>query len=294
MELKEYKIKENENGLTVEEYLRKNVGVSARKLQQITRSNGLYVNGKKSFLSKKLRYKDSLKIPNWQEKINITPENGVLVDILYEDERVVVVNKPAGMLVHPTGRTESGTLINFLANRYKEERNIQLYALHRLDRDTSGCVLFAKNLESYKELEVDIQKNKIKRIYYAIVKGEPKDGEIIIDMPIAVHKFQKNRRVININGKPAISKYRKKNMLSHEIYMLEVELLTGRTHQIRVHLAHVGLPILGDAMYGVRSPYIGRQALHAAYIKFWNTSINDWTIVQAPIMQDMNIILEMQ
>ena len=103
-----------------------------------------------------------------------------------------------------------------------------------------------------------MRKNKIKRIYYAIVKGEPKDGEIIIDMPIAVHKFQKNRRVININGKPAISKYRKKNMLSHEIYMLEVELLTGRTHQIRVHLAHVGLPILGDAMYGVRSPYIGR------------------------------------
>ncbi len=292
MEFAKYQIEEKFQGLTIEQYLRQVLMLSARRVQKLTRVQGLYLNDKKSFLQKKLRYKDILKIATWQDCVNVVAQAGMELEIVYENVGLLVVNKPAGLLVHPAGQTQSGTLINYLAQRYIAQPEVQLYPLHRLDRDTSGCVLFAKNIETYRLLEQQMQAGDIKRIYYAIVQGRVDGGEHIINKPLGIHPFYPNRRVVSATGKEAITIYRLKEQLSERYSLLEVELLTGRTHQIRVHLADIGLPIVGDGMYGVRILDIKRQALHAGKMVFRDPTTEALVESYAEFMLDMNSFIE--
>lgn len=279
------------SGLTVEEYLKNKLAYSARKRQKLTRiKGGIFLNNKTTFLKRQLKENDILKIRLLPDTdYGVTPEQGN-IEILYEDEFMVVVNKPPFKLVHPAGNTTGNTLANHLAYYFKEHNTVcTIRPIHRLDRDTSGCIIFAKDAHSQTKLEHQLKNNQLKRCYHAIVTGliTPPDG--MINAPIAKDKQSPNRRIVHAVGLPAITHYRTLANYPNQT-LLELHLETGRTHQIRVHLAHLGHPIIGDKMYGTRSPLISRQALHAAKITFQHLNSNERLTITAPLPDDMTDI----
>lgn len=288
----EYIVEPEHAGLSIKEYLRNIRDVSGRNLQKLTRAKGIYLNGRRTILDKKLKYKDSLKILILQERLNIIPEKGVSIEVLYEDEKLLVINKPAGMLVHPAGQTTNSTVINYLADTYRTNKNVHLHALHRLDRDTSGCVLFAKNAQAKQELETAMREGKIKRVYQALVCGHLSTEAGRIVARIDKDPFFANRRIVNECGQEAITEYKLLQSLDEQLHLLELNLLTGRTHQIRVHLAYIGLPILGDGMYGVRKFNTKRQLLHAVKICFSDIDGMIDKEILAPIPADIQLFIK--
>ncbi|MPL68028.1 Ribosomal large subunit pseudouridine synthase D [bioreactor metagenome] len=281
-----YKIAPEHDGLTVEIYLKQILQYSGRKIQKLTRKKGLFINGKPAYLQRKIKPTDTLRVLVLQDaSYGVEPEQGQ-IEILYEDEFLLVLNKPAHQLVHPTGRTSTGTLANFLAFKLKQRGVVcTVRPIHRLDRETSGCVIFAKDAASQHLLEQQLQSGTLKRTYQALVKGlvEPPTGTI--DARIGEHPHQRNQRAITPQGEPARTHYTTLQRFQNES-LLELTLETGRTHQIRLHLAHLGYPIIGDGMYGVRSSLMARQALHAVSISFVHLREKRQLLVNAPLPND--------
>lgn len=281
-----YKVSQEHEGLTLESYLKQVLQYSGRRIQKLTRQKGIVLNGRAAFLQKKVKLGDTLRVLNSEDAAyGVQPEEG-LIEILYEDDYLFAVNKPAYQLVHPAGQTTKGTLANYLA-KVLQERNIvaAIRPIHRLDRETSGCVIFAKDSRSQFILEQQLKDKRLKRIYWALVSGLVSPASGTIDAPIGAHPSLPNRRAIQIQGEQAITHYRTIHSFS-DASLLELTLETGRTHQIRLHLAHLGYPILGDGMYGIRSPWIARQALHAASISFMQLKDNREITIQAPLPKD--------
>lgn len=281
-----YMIAMEHREITVENYLKQNLQFSGRKIQKLTRQRGLLLNGKPTFLQKKLKAGDSLQVLIFEDAdFGVKPEQGV-VEILYEDEYLLVINKPARQLVHPTGQTTSGTLANFLAFQLQQRGILSaIRAVHRIDRDTSGCIMFAKDSRSQFILTQQLSARRIKRTYWALVKGVVSAPSGTINAPIGPHPNLPNRRAINEQGEPAVTHYRVLRTFS-DASLLELTLDTGRTHQVRLHLAHLGYPIIGDGMYGVRVPWMLRQALHAASISFNHIKKEDELTIHAPLPTD--------
>ena len=281
-----YKIEKEQDGFVLETYLKQTLQYSGRKIQKLTRKKGILLNGKAVFLQKKVKFGDTLRILNFEDvAYGVEPEEGN-IEILYEDEYMLVLNKPARQLVHPTGQTTSGTLANYLAYEL-QKRNVvtTIRPVHRLDRETSGCIIFAKDSRSQFILEQQLKEKTLKRTYWALVNGSVCPAAGTIDASIGNHPSKPNRRAIDTKGEPAITHYR---ILEHytDTSLVELSLDTGRTHQIRLHLAHIGYPILGDGMYGVRFSGMLRQALHATCITFQRLQDHSEINVQAPLPQD--------
>ena len=294
-EFEEYFIETQFNGLTVKEYVRSVLKISARNFQKLTRARGLLINGKVTNVERKVRAGDSLKVIVLREKNNLLAQDSELeIEVLYEDSNLLIVNKPAGILVHPAGRTTHGTLLNFLANKYQKQPEVQLHAIHRLDRDTTGCVMIAKNVQAKKLYELQLQEGAVKRTYVAIVQGDllSDQGEIVAK--IAKDPKSPNRRIVSEGGKNAVTRYQVREKLTDDYKLLELELLTGRTHQIRVHLTHIGLPILGDLLYGTKNPAFIGQALHAEQIKFIEHKTGEMKKIKAPFPKDMLLFISKQ
>lgn len=281
-----YQVTQEHAGLTVENYLKNILQYSGRKIQKLTRCKGILLNGKAVYLQKKINAADTLSVRVFEDAAyGVQPEKGA-IEILYEDDYMLVLNKPVQQLVHPTGQTTRGTMANFLAYYLKEHNIVSaIHPVHRLDRDTSGCVIFAKDSRSQFILEQQLKERTLKRTYWALVKGLVSPPSGTIDAPIGPHPTQANRRAINQQGEQAITHYRTlQSFPDHSL--LELNLDTGRTHQIRLHLAHLGYPILGDRMYGVRTPWIARQALHAYSVSFRHLKQNHEITVEAPLPTD--------
>jgi len=287
-----YKVSKEHEGLDVESYLKQILQYSGRRIQKLTRQKGIVLNGRTAFLQKKVKLGDTLRVLNSEDTaFGVQPEEG-LIEILYEDDHMLVVNKPAHQLVHPTGQTTTGTLANYLAY-VLQERNIvaAIRPVHRLDRETSGCIIFAKDSRSQFILEQQLKEKKLKRIYWALVSGLVSPASGTIDAPIGAHPSLPNRRAVHKQGEQAITHYRTIHSYS-DTSLLELTLETGRTHQIRLHLAHLGYPIIGDGMYGVRSSWMTRQALHAASVRFIHIKDNREITIQAPLPKDFTDALE--
>lgn len=292
--MNKYTINKEFEGITLEEYLKNKLEISARNRQKLFHSSGVMVNGKKAFSKRILKENDVVSVKVQRDKdYGVIPEKGN-VEIIYEDDYVIALNKPAGILVHPAGQTTKGTLANYLAGYFQEKKQIiTIRPLHRLDRDTSGIVLFAKSAEIQKKLTEAFAENKIHRQYIALVTGELKEKEGRIEAPIGKDKRNPNRRKISADGQRAITNYKLLKTVeinSEKISLAELRLETGRTHQIRVHMAHLGNPVLGDKMYGRISRFIKRQALHASEMKFVNPIIDKIIKITAPIPNDFNEI----
>src|ERR1700730_3538837 len=194
--------------MTVEQYVRDVLQISGRALQKLTRNKAITLNFKPVYLQKKLRAGDTLRIVmESDQSYGVVPEPGGL-DIVYEDEQCIVCNKPAHTLVHPTESTKTGTLANFLAHYFHSNNQIvKIRPIHRLDRDTTGCVLFAKQAQIQTNFEQQLREGTLKRTYLAIVDGMIDSSSGVIEEPIGIHPIQPNRRQIDANGSPAVTKY---------------------------------------------------------------------------------------
>lgn len=287
-----HKIQPEHAGLTVENYMKQVLQLSGRKIQKLMRRKGILLNNKPVYLQRKLLSNDLLKILVIEDiSYGVQPEQGS-IDVLYEDDYLLVLNKQSHQLVHPAGQTKHGTLANFLAY-YLKERGITatVRPIHRLDRDTSGCIIFAKNADSQFKLEQQLRSGTLKRTYLALTNGiiHPECGTI--NAPIGPHPQYPNRRKVRPDGEPAITHYKTIEKYGSASFV-ELILETGRTHQIRLHLAHIGYPIMGDSMYGCRSPLINRQALHASTISFNCLKNGHQLVINAPLPADFVSAIE--
>lgn len=295
--LKKYIVAARYDGMELEQYLKEVMSVSARQRQKLFFSRGVYVNGSSAHTKRVLKAGDMVAIRQFKDtSYGVVPEEG-RVEVLYEDAEVIVLNKPAGMLVHPAGQTSIGTLANYLAYYFKQQGQVvTIRPLHRLDRDTTGCVLFAKTAGAQGKLEAMLAAGQLHRKYGAVVCG---DGALLqekfpagtINLPIGRNPLQPNRRQVMAGGKEAVTHFEVAKRGSR-YSLLQLSLETGRTHQIRVHLAHAGCPVAGDRMYGSRSRDIRRQALHGRELEFLHPASGEPVVVKAPYPEDMQVLLD--
>lgn len=266
--------------------------------QKIIKDGHVTVNEKVEKANYRLRAEDLVKveIPDAVET-QILPED-IPLDILYEDEDLLVINKPKGMVVHPSAGHLSGTLVNAVMFHCKDSLSgingeIRPGIVHRIDMDTTGSLIVCKNDETHLAVAEQIKIHSVNRIYRGIVYGSVKEDEGTIHAPIGRHPIDRKKMAINEkNGKDAITHYKVLERFRNYTYM-EFKLETGRTHQIRVHMASIGHPLLGDTLYSSgKSPYkLQGQTLHAMVIGFIHPRKKEYMEIWAPLPEYFEKIL---
>ncbi len=285
IELK-YIINEKESNKTIAYILRDKLNISARLLNKLKMNEKILVNNIPVFSNYIVKKDDIITVKiDFIESDNIVPEK-IDLDILYEDEYILAVNKPAGMVVHPSANHLTNTLANGV--KYYLNNNKKIRAINRLDRDTSGIVLFAKN--EYIQ-ECMIKFTNIEKEYIAVTNGILKEKEGIINAPICRKEGSIMERQVSPNGQVAITKYKVEKYIDNKYTVVKLILLTGRTHQIRVHLAYLGTPVLGDILYGEGSNLIKRQALHAYSMNFIHPITKEEIKITAPLPADIDALI---
>lgn len=267
--------------------------------QRLIAEQQVFVNGRPVKGSYRAREADeiSFTLPDAVEP-DISPEN-IPLDILYEDDDVIVVNKPKGMVVHPAAGHYSGTLVNALMYHFAGKLSgingvLRPGIVHRIDRDTTGSLLVCKNDRAHQKIAAQLSSHTINRRYHAICHGVLREDEGIIDQPIGRHPTDRKKMSVNVsNGKRAVTHYRVLKRFAEYTYV-ECRLETGRTHQIRVHMASIGHPLLGDEVYCNRkSPFkLQGQALHAKTLGFLQPSAEIYVEVDAPLPEYFVHLLE--
>ena len=244
-------------------------------VQRLIEEENIKVNNQKTKHSYKVKLNDEIQISIPEaEKIDLKAQN-IPLEIIYEDEDIIVVNKPKGMVVHPANGNPDGTLVNAIMSICKESLSgiggkIRPGIVHRLDKDTSGAIIVAKNDKAHINLSEQLKNHEVKKTYLALVRGIVKENEATINMPIA--RSQKDRKKMDVykKGKEAITHFKVLERFGNDYTLLKVNIETGRTHQIRVHLSYIGYPIIGDEVYsnGKNKWNIKGQCLHAWKIEF--------------------------
>lgn len=275
-----------------------NENITRVATQKLLEEGKILVNDKKVKVSYKVKLNDivSVEIPEVKET-ELIPEN-IDIDVLYEDEYIIVVNKAKGMVVHPANGNYTGTLVNALLYRCKDSLSgiggeKRPGIVHRLDKDTSGVLIVAKCDKAHLNISEQIKNHKVKKTYIALVKGIVKDNEATIDMPIGRSKKDRKKMDIDKNGKNAITHFKVLKRYS-KYTLLEIKIETGRTHQIRVHMAEIGYPVVGDAVYsnGKNEFGIEGQMLHAYKLEFMHPITNKHMELTAPLPQYFEEILK--
>ncbi len=278
---------------------------SRSQLQKWIRSGGVTVNGKQLKPKIKLREGDEITVtPQQIEQTTDEPED-IPLDIVYEDEHILVVNKQAGLVVHPAVGNRTGTLVNGLLFHDSSLQQVPRAGIvHRLDKDTSGLMVVAKTLQAHKSLVNQLQERTVKREYLTVVQGEEIAGGTI-EGNIGRHPVDRKRMAVVEGGKHAITHYRIEQRFTGYT-LLRVSLETGRTHQIRVHMSWKHKPIVGDHVYGGRPKVAGkisaelrdyllhfpRQSLHATQLGLDHPETGEWVQWQRPIPDDMQELVD--
>ena len=273
--MKKFIVKDDEVGKRIDSYLsNKDNEISRVAVQRLIKNDKILVNGKSTKASYKVQKNDSIKVEEEKPKeISLKPQD-IPVEIIYEDKDIIVVNKPKGMVVHPANGNPDGTLVNSLMSICKDSLSgiggeIRPGIVHRLDKDTSGVIVVAKNDKAHINLSEQIKNHEVEKTYIALVKGVVKANEATIDMPIGRSTKDRKKMAVTKTGKNAITHFKVIKRF-HNYTLLEVKIETGRTHQIRVHLSQIGYPIVGDTTYsnGKNEWKIKGQCLHAKSLKF--------------------------
>ncbi len=289
--MKEILIQENEKNKKLKAYLMDVMGYSGRLVKRLLSEGLIKVDGKKGYGDSKIKSGMTLEIMDFENKkmSDILPED-LGLEILEQTDTFLVIEKPTGIVMHTSEKIETGTLANgvmFLFEKLGISAPVRF--LNRLDRDTSGLVIVPLSGQAHSSLQEAYDKGE--KLYYAIVSNAPEDSEGVIDAPLM--KDYENTGVIKISsiGLKAVTEY--KVVERFESYsLLELSLITGRTHQIRAHMKYIGCPIVGDALYGGVTDIFNRQALHAYKISFMNPENKDLIEVESDLPEDMVKLLD--
>ena len=292
-----YQITEEDHGVSVKDYLYKNLKFSTAMVKRVKyREGGIKVNGESVTVRRVLSVGDTLELfyeDTAEDENEYTVPVDLPLEIVYEDEYLTVVNKPPMMPSHPSLGHKNDTVANALAYRYRGAPYV-FRPVNRLDRDTSGLMLIAGDKLTAGKLYLSQRKGQIHKSYLAILEGTltPAAGEIKTYMAREGESIVK-RRVCekdDLGAKIAVTTYR--TVVANEnISVVKAHPVTGRTHQLRVHFAHMGCPILGDTMYGNTSELISRQALHAGILEFPHPVTGESLRLEAPLPEDMKKVL---
>ena len=276
MEQEVENLKVDKENVRIDSYLASKQNISRVTIQRLLENGKIKVNGKNVKASYKVQLNDFIEIEKEKPiEINIKPQD-IPVEILYEDNDILVVNKPKGMVVHPGNGNIDGTLVNAIMAICKDSLSgiggeIRPGIVHRLDKDTSGAIIIAKNDVAHIKLSEMLKNHEIEKTYIAIVRGIVKENEATINMPIARSNNDRKKMAVMKNGKQAITHFKVlKRSAPNDCTLLEIKIETGRTHQIRVHLSYIGHPIIGDEVYsnGKNKWGVKGQCLHAKSLKF--------------------------
>lgn len=288
--MRNFIVKSEEAGKRIDSFLaNKNEDISRVAIQRLLENRNIKVNGKIPKPSYKVHEGDKIElIEEIPQEISIKAQD-IPVEIIYEDNDIIVVNKPKGMVVHPANGNPDGTLVNSLMAICKNSLSgiggeIRPGIVHRLDKDTSGILVVAKNDKSHINLSEQIKNHETKKVYIALVRGIVKENEATINMPIGRSNEDRKKMAVVKNGKEAITHF--KVLKKYKNYtLLEIRIETGRTHQIRVHLSKIGYPIIGDTVYsnGKNEWNIVGQCLHAKSLDFRHPTTNEHMHLEAEL-----------
>ena len=294
----EFVVSEPEQGSRVDQFLaRKLVGRYSRsQIKKLIEAGQVRVEGGSVSAHYRVKSGEKVAVEGQEKKDDGTRAEAIPIDIVYEDAELLVVNKPAGMVVHPAHGNWAHTLVNALLYHVRDLSGaggqIRPGIVHRLDKDTSGLLVVAKNDQAHFFLARQFKDHRIDRTYEALVRGVVQHDEGEIDEPVGRAFLNRKRVIIRPSGgKSALTYYRVKKRFAKATW-LEIKPKTGRTHQIRVHLAHLGHPVLGDFLYGIKSLGIDRQALHASELGFTHPGTKEKLHFKAAIPDDIKNLIQ--
>lgn len=297
MSILEKKVSNIGEGVKIREYLKSELGLSTRLIRSASIGKRIFVNNEVVKMNRVLNEGEIIKIDLAKEESqNIAPEK-MDIEVIYEDEDILVVNKKPFMVVHPTKSYQSGTLANGIINYFMEtNQNCIVRLVSRLDMNTSGLIIIAKNQFSHGMLSKEMSENKVEKRYLAIVHGKLEKTEGTIDLPIYRPEGIENgtKRIIDERGQRSITHYKVVESFE-DASLVECKLETGRTHQIRVHLSNIGHPIYGDTLYGYgeeEEDLIKRQALHAYALDFKSPRSGEMISLKSKLPEDMIELLD--
>lgn len=268
-------VDEINKGKRLDSYISDNMDKISRSFaQKLIENQQVTINGKNEKASYKVCVGDKVQVDVPEAQDTKLKAQDIPVEVVYEDKDIIVVNKPKGMVVHPANGNPDGTLVNAILAMCKDSLSgiggeIRPGIVHRLDKDTSGLLIIAKNDEAHVKMSKQIQDRLVTKKYIALVKGVVKDDEATIDMPIARSKVDRKKMAVDKDGKQAVTHF--KVIKRYKGYtLLEIKIDTGRTHQIRVHMAKIGYPVVGDMVYsnGKNEFGVEGQMLHAKSLEF--------------------------
>ena len=299
--MKEYIVSKEDENKRIDLYLANiNNDLSRVAVQRLINEEKIKVNDKKIKSSYKVQEKDKITIEQDEPKEISLKAQKIPIEVIYEDSDIIVVNKPKGMVVHPANGNPDGTLVNAIMAICKESLSgiggeLRPGIVHRLDKDTSGILIVAKNDKAHINMSEQIKEHLVEKTYIALVRGIVKENEASINMPIGRSDKDRKKMAVKKNGKEAITHFKViKRFPKHNCSLLEVKIETGRTHQIRVHLSHIGYPVIGDEIYsnGKNEWNISGQCLHAKSLKFNHPITNKEMILEAKLPEYLDDIIK--
>ncbi|RDY23398.1 RluA family pseudouridine synthase [Romboutsia maritimum] len=281
-----------EDNLTLKEVLLDKLNFSVRSLSKMKREKSVLVNKEFKKPNFKVNKGDLIEVKIEEEMANFEPQD-LNLEIIYDDFDIIMINKPPFMVVHPTKSHYDKTIANGVTNYIlKQEEVVKIRFVNRLDMNTSGLVIVAKNAYAHHTLSVAMSEDKVEKKYITVVKGIVKDDEGTINEPIYRQTDDSIKRIVDEKGQPSITHYKVLERLN-DATVLEVKLETGRTHQIRVHMSHIGHGIIGDELYGyVDENLINRQALHAYKLEFEQPRTKEKLEFNAELPEDIKKLIK--
>ena len=297
--MKEYIVSQEEKGKRLDTYIPSvDTDITRTSAQRLIEDGNILVNGKNVKVSYKIQENDKISVEIPKPKQIELKAQDIPIEIIYEDSDIIVVNKPKGMVVHPANGNPDGTLVNAIMAICKDSLSgiggeIRPGIVHRIDKDTSGLLIVAKNDNAHVKMSEQIKNHEVKKTYIALVRGVFKENEATIDMPIGRSTSDRKKMAVNKNGKNAITHI--KVLKRFDKYtLLQVNIETGRTHQIRVHLSHIGYPIVGDYTYsnGKNEFDVVGQCLHAQKLEFKHPITQKDMCLEAELPQYFKDILD--
>ena len=269
---------------------------SRTKIKQLIEEGKIKLNSRTVKAHARIMTGDTISIAYEPEQAELTRAESIPIDVVFEDEDIIVVNKPPGMVVHPGCGNPRGTLVNALLHHTKSLSSVgdavRPGIVHRLDKDTSGILVVAKNDLAHRLLANQFKHHQIDRRYWVVVKGVVQHDQMRSDEPLGRSVMNRKRVIVKPDdGKPSVTNFRVLKRFQNAT-LLEARPETGRTHQIRVHLRALGYPVLGDSLYGVSSPLINRQALHAKELGFLHPQTKKKLFFTSDLPPDMASLVQ--